>query len=160
MSDIERLLRPRSANVQQDASFLRRAGAFIFDILLLDLIITVPLAPVFKGLVARAQTGGWWSLTYTNKEMGALLLLLLIAYTYFVVLEYLLGQTVGMMLLDIRVDPAPRLRAAALRNCFLLPIGPLIVLWVLEPLAILLYKRSLLEYLSGTRTVRQRQVLI
>lgn len=154
------LLRPRTAKISQEASFLRRAGAFLFDILLIDIVITAPFTPLFTSMVARVRTTDVFELTYTNTELTAIMLVFLIAYLYFVVFEYVLGQTVGMSLLNIHSDGDDRLFTMLVRNSFLLPFFPFVMFWIIEPLAIMFKRRGVLEYLTKTRTVHKREVLI
>jgi hypothetical protein len=159
MSDLLHLLSPRTANIEQSASFWRRALAFLFDLLLIDALITAPFTPLFTGLIARTGNDPF-NVVFTRTEIIAVALLFLIVYVYFVLFEYLLGQTVGMMLLDIRMDGVRPLWAAAVRNVFLFPVFPLVILWVAEPIAIAVWRRSLLEQLTGTRTVHRQTILL
>ena len=160
MQNFDHLLSPRSAKVKQDAGFWRRALAFIIDVLILDMIISVPFTPMFASMLSRMEHTQWTQIAYTNQEIAAIVLLFLIVYCYFVLFEYLLGQTIGMMFVDIRIDCTVRLSQALLRNCFILPVFPFIVFWLIEPIAILTWRRGVLERLSQTRTVHQRNVLI
>ncbi|MDD9952824.1 MAG: RDD family protein [Candidatus Woesearchaeota archaeon] len=155
----KKLLTPRTGTIKHNASFLRRFVAFIIDILILDLFITIPFTPVFAQLLSRVETTGFLALTYTNKELGAMIVLFLIVYTYFVLFEYLLGQTIGMMLLSIRVQSS-NLWRHAVRNCYFIPAFPFVLFWVIEPLSILFMRRGILEQLSNTRTLYERKVLI
>jgi hypothetical protein len=160
MRDYHELLQPRTAKVKQDASFLRRAFAFIFDLLVIDIIVAAPFAPVFKGMMARAEHGAWGTIVATNKELGAAMLLFLIIYLYFVLFEYLIGQTLGMILLDIKVEGDTGIFAILVRNCFILPVFPFIAFWIIEPIAIIIWRRGALEFLSRTRTLYHRKVFV
>lgn len=159
MGSLQHLLRPRSERVVQDAGFLRRAFAFAVDILMIDLFITVPFAPVFARLVHQVETQGMFSLTYTSSELGAIIALFLVVYAYFVVFEYTLGQTIGQMLLSISVR-SDRLWRFMVRNAFLLPFFPFVLLWIIEPIMILASKRGVMERLSQTRTLYQQHIIL
>jgi len=160
MEDYRSLLNPRMANVVQDASFLRRAGAFLVDILLLDMVVTAPFTTILQNLATRAERVGFSALTYTGTELAAAVFLFLIIYLYFVLFEYLLGQTLGMMLMNTRVIGRNSIWSALARNSFLLPVFPFIVFWIVEPVAILFWRRGVLEQLSQTRTIHQQTIVI
>jgi uncharacterized RDD family membrane protein YckC len=160
MAKFQRLLNPRISKVSQDASFLRRMCAFILDLLIINLFFLAPFAPVFESLVVRTQGAEVSAIAYTQREVGALMLLFAIIYVYFVLMEYLQGQTVGMMLTNLRMDGDSSLSAVAVRNCFVFPVLPFALFWVIEPIAIGIKRRGVLEYLSRTRTLHQRTILI
>ena len=154
MNDYRSLLHPKQANVAEEAGFLRRAFAFLADLLIIDLFLAAPFLPVLSDLVGRVQHEGT-VLQYTGSELAAIVLLCTIAYLYFVLFEYTLGQTPGMMLAQTRVE-GDGLGRMLLRNSLLLPVFPFIAFWIIEPLAIVWARRGVLEYLSSTRTIHQR----
>lgn len=160
MKEYLRLLRPRSTIVESPASFWRRAFALIVDILIIDLVVTAPFTALFTPLVAELRAGAWSTIAYTSAQFAGMIVLALLAYAYFALFEYTLGQTPGMILADTRVRGQVRLWQAAVRNAFLIPLLPVILLWIVEPILIALRKESLLERLTGTRTIRTRQVII
>lgn len=156
--DYEHLLKPRSQEVRQNASFLRRLGAFIVDILVIDLVMTAPFTSLLAGLVARAQASGFSSVAYTQRELAIIVVMFLMAYLYFVLFEYVLGQTIGMMVANTRISDG-QLWQILVRNSFVIPLFPFIIFWVVEPLAVLFGRRGVLERLSGTRTLYTKEVL-
>jgi hypothetical protein len=81
-------------------------------------------------------------------------------YLYFVLFEYLLGQTPGMMLLSLRMEGNSGIFAVMLRNSFIFPVLPFILLWVIEPIMIAIRRRGILEQLSGTRTLHSKNITI
>jgi len=159
MKKYDHLLRPHTETVIQDAGFWRRAAAFIFDLLLLDLLVTSPFTPVFERMMATIDTTSFTSTAYTSRELGAALLLFIIIYMYFVLFEYTLGQTPGMMLMNTRVNKN-NLGRVMVRNSVILPVFPFIIFWFIEPIAIAFWKRGVLERLSDTRTTYQREILL
>jgi len=158
MAAFDHLLKPRSRNVKLDAGFFRRAGAFLIDILLIDIALTAP----FGSLLSRFSSGtiDLFNVTLLRRELGAVIVLFLIAYTYFVLFEYLLGQTPGMMLLNTRVKDLPLLWQALVRNAFLIPVFPLVLFWIIEPLFVMTTKRGALERITNTRTLHERSILV
>lgn len=157
MGSYRRLLRPRTETVVQDAGLLRRACGFLADLLIIDIIITAPFTPVLRGLAARAQASGFADVIYSGRELAAIVAVFLVAYLYFVLFEYVLGQTPGMMLVGTRTSGS--LGQHLVRNSFLLPFFPFVAFWLIEPAAIGFWRRGVLERISGTRTVHERTIL-
>jgi hypothetical protein len=147
------LLSPRTAKVTQDASFLRRMCGFLIDLLIIDLLITAPFTPIFS--------------PYLGVSIGALpasilaaaITIFLIIYCYFVLFEYLLGQTMGMMLVNTKVEGRTGILSLLVRNSILLPFLPFVLFWVIEPISIIFWKRGAMEQFSKTRTVYQRDII-
>ncbi len=160
MKGYAHLLRPRTASIETPAGFGRRAIALIFDILLLDIVITSPFTPLFSAMLARMEHTAWTAMTYTSAEFAAIIVVFLLAFAYFALFEYTLGQTPGMMLAGIRARTQLTLWQSFARNVFLMPFGPVLALWIVEPILVALKRPSLLERLSNTRTVTVRTVLI
>lgn len=135
-----------------EASLFKRFVAFILDILILDLIVF----SAFSGTLSKYFS---WSSLDSLKDgfpfaLSALLLLLgLLAFVYFTLMEYGIGKTPGMMIVGIRVDGTLSFWSCALRNIFVIPIFPLTVLWLIEPLYLIFRKRRLTESLTGTNTI-------
>jgi uncharacterized RDD family membrane protein YckC len=83
-------------------------------------------------------------------------IIFVLAMLYFIFFEYYLGQSLGQMFFDIKIqskDDNITLMQAFLRNCFILPIFPFYILWVIEPLYLVFYKERLTERLTGTSTI-------
>jgi uncharacterized RDD family membrane protein YckC len=159
MNDYSHLLQPRTAKIIQEAGFLRRALAFFFDLMVLRLMLAAIFSPLFEDVFSRAEQG-FGALRYTQAEIGAVLFLFALIYLYFVLFEYTLGQTPGQMLANIRVEGSGKLGPLMIRNSFIFPVLPFILFWVVEPIAIIFWKRGVLELLSGTRTLHQRRIII
>lgn len=146
---------PRQQIIAQDAGFFRRLGSFIIDLLLLDIVITAPFSPIFSRWISIAQTSSLSSFTYTNKELAAVFVIMLIFMVYFVLFEYLLGQTLGMMIAKTRTEKG-KLWQHVVRNIFFIPLFPFILFWIIEPISIALWKRSVLEHITKTRTMHEK----
>jgi hypothetical protein len=160
MSDYSHLLAPRSASIVQDARFIRRVFAFTTDLLIINIAVAAPFAPVFANLLQRADQQPFGTVTFTTAELLAGALLFAIIYLYFVLFEYLLQQTPGMMLAHTRVQGKTTLLRMLIRNSFVIPVFPFLAFWLIEPVAILWQRRGVLEQLSGTRTVQQQIIII
>jgi hypothetical protein len=160
MSDYRHLLSPRITTVVQDAGFFRRLIAFVLDILIIDILVTAPFTPLFEPMLERMRTTGIATMAYTNMEIAAIMLVFIIAYAYFTLFEYLLSQTPGMILANTRVHGETSIMKTLVRNSFMLPFFPFILLWIIEPVAIAFWHRSVLEHLTGTRTVHRRSIIL
>jgi hypothetical protein len=137
----------------RDAGFWRRLAAFVLDLLLLDSAVFLPFSSFFSlSIDYRALLHGAFHLT--SAMYAAAIVMALLALVYFMLFEYLLGQTPGMMLFNIRAENVTLLRAFV-RNLFLLPVFPFPLLIVVEPLHLLWRKTRFLEWISSTRTVER-----
>jgi uncharacterized RDD family membrane protein YckC len=155
--DYKHLLQPRVARVLQNASFLRRLGSFLIDLLIIDLIITAPFTAIFARF---ASLRDFTDVTYSGKELAAIVIVFMLIYAYYVLFEYLLGQTIGMMFMQTRVEGDGRIGMLLVRNSFILPFFPFVIFWIVEPVAVLFWRRSVLEKVTNTRTVYQRNIIL
>lgn len=140
------------------ASFWKRLIAFIFDLLVINLVVIWP----FQGLFARyiqktfeqslliPQTG------ISSVVYFAVFLISIIAWLYFTFFEYYIGKTPGMALFNMEVVPLKdhlSFWKALARNCFILPFFPFYILWAIEPIYLIFYKERLTEKMTRTRTI-------
>jgi uncharacterized RDD family membrane protein YckC len=135
----------------RDASFLRRLLAFLTDVLIIDLALFAPFKDAMAGSFELSSVLHG-TLQLTTAMYAAGITIALLALAYFMLFEYLLGQTLGMMLLGIHAQNVTLWRAFV-RNLYLLPVFPFPILWVLEPLHLLWRKTRYLEMITKTRTV-------
>ncbi len=141
---------PRQRIFVKDASFLRRATGFLADLLILDFAAFGAFQSLFIGGEPSRLLAGDFSLT--PAMYAAAVVMALLALTYFMLFEYLLGQTPGMMLVAIKAENVTLWRAFV-RNLYFIPVFPFPLLWVVEPLYLAFRKTRFLEIVSGTRTV-------
>lgn len=156
------------------ATLWKRMLAFVVDILVLDFLVI----GVFKEIVEKilGSSGSVWS-TYqmledNSSQLQALSLLftiiVLLSLSYFVLLQYAIGQTLGCMLFNLHVVMytsgkelvRPGFWQCVLRNLFLIPTIPFIILWVVEPVYFFFAKKGqrMTEFLSKTRVVEQHSM--
>jgi AcrR family transcriptional regulator len=88
------------------------------------------------------------------KVYAAAIVLAMLALAYFMLFEYIFGQTIGMMIFNIQAENVTLWRAFV-RNAYLLPVFPFPILWIIEPLHLLFLKTRFLERLSNTRTIER-----
>lgn len=155
MADLAKQLKLPSQRVHiHNASFLKRLLAFIVDIIIMDFVIfsSFDALLLLKKPELSSILNGSTQVSSSLYATGVLLML--IAFCYFVLFEYLLSQTPGMMLLSIEVENVT-LWKAFVRNLYLIPLFPFPILWIMEPIYLLLRKRRFLESITGTRTIQR-----
>ncbi|MBI4738492.1 RDD family protein [Candidatus Woesearchaeota archaeon] len=148
----------------------KRALAFIIDLFVIDLFIFSSFRQI---LLSSLGSSAGFSATYhfllSNSEIRRALLYVFIlvslfVLSYFILLEYLTGQTIGKMIVNILVvsvrDPnragTPGFLQCLVRSIFLFPVVPFIILWLIDPIYYLFNKdQRFLEYLSQTRVVER-----
>jgi uncharacterized RDD family membrane protein YckC len=96
------------------------------------------------------------------------ILIVMLAMTYFVLMQYAVGQTLGRMVLNVyvvqQVDDKnltrPRFWQCLVRNIFLIPTIPFVLLWIVDPVYFFFAKKGqrLTEWLSKTRVVEQFEI--
>ena len=145
----------------QIAGFWKRSLAFIFDLLVINIIIFWP----FQKLFSKYFTG----ISKENLMMSeslipgkiyfAIMIIFILIWLYFTFFDYYLGQTIGQMMLNIKVISLTDnmlFWKALIRNAFVLPILPVFyipILWIVETLYMIFYKERFLEKITATRTI-------
>ncbi len=156
---------PGKRTVLGPAPVWRRLFAFIIDLLILNVIFFFPFQSMIEGLIPN---GGWETIVMqANANLAALetitAVLGIVALLYFTFFEAALAKTPGKHLMHILVaseSPQPSFWRMMIRNLYVLPIFPFILLWLLEPLFMIFSKdqQRLLERLSKTRTMMNHAV--
>ncbi|HLD05549.1 MAG TPA: RDD family protein [Candidatus Nanoarchaeia archaeon] len=138
---------------QFQASPLRRGLAFLVDLVIMNLIVFTP----FEGILAQYAKGSWAETLKMTSIPSELLMVMvcmvILAWLYLVLLEFLLRQTVGMMLLGLYVDGQVSFWRVLIRNLFIVPFFPFFLLWLVEPIYLFFRGERWLEHLTHTRTV-------
>lgn len=158
-----RVKTPRSPD--QSPPLWKRAASFLIDLVIVNVFMITP----FWGLIRKSLPGTsiGESLSYMSAHpqvafslnMVSLFVMLAIM-AYFVILEYVIGSTVGMLLLKIKVQTTHNNLhwwQFILRNLYLIPIFPFVLFWVIEPISLIWTKGEwrTLEKLSQTRLVQE-----
>ncbi|USN45146.1 MAG: RDD family protein [Candidatus Woesearchaeota archaeon] len=118
----------------QPASVWFRLLSFVIDLFIAVNIIGWPLAKRLSDSLAE----NFHATTTTA-------LLALLTFFYFVLFERFVGATIGMAITKISISGQNTLSSAFLRNCYLIPFFPLNLLILIEPIALLGWKKRLLE---------------
>lgn len=143
-------------------SLVKRFLAFLLDFSLLSITVFTPVSAVLEKLSPSANFSATYAMFTSNESTSAVITITMVfAFTlvmlYFVLLEYLLGQTAGMLFIGISVQGnegnLPTFWQCIIRNCVFLPIFPFIVFWIIDPLYLVFTKQRLSEQLSKTKTV-------
>jgi len=159
-----RLNLPRERIFLAPASIWKRLVAFVIDFAIINLVIFSPFRElIIRILPATDFTALQATLSSDPKLTTLLVAVLMIAglfsLLYFAILEYCCGMTVGkrMMRISVVSDNGMRFWQCLVRNLYFIPITPLPLLWIADPLYLLFSSTNstLLERLSRTRTVER-----
>ena len=154
---------PKQSRFIGPASIIKRFAAFIIDVLILNLVVLAPLQSLFAGIVPSGFRESYHYLTSnahaSNLVFGISIFVGLMFFIYFTVLEKVYGQSIGKMLMHISVVSETKQLTwwqVIVRNLFVLPFFPFILLWVIDPLmmAFSAENRRLSDILSKTKVVQ------
>ena len=145
----KKLKLPKQRTFQAPANILKRALAFFFDLMIISFII-YPLESVLRNFIPENASYSEAFAIINNPELIPIIttisiMISIIAVIYFTILEYKFQQTLGKMIAKIYVvsDNKKLLFWQCLvRNLFLLPFIPFILLWVIDPIYILFTKEN------------------
>ena len=149
----------------------KRVLAFVLDLLVVDFF----LLGFFRGVTEKMfgsniGFGATYRVLQDNPAqaqafMTIFMIMIMLALAYFVLLQYMTGQTVGCILFNIQVvseEGEKRFSHAGfwqcvLRNIFLIPAVPFVFLWLIDPLYMTFARKGqrLTEWLSKTRVIEQ-----
>ncbi len=154
---------PKNVTFKGPAVLWKRMAAFVIDLIILDFVIGTPFRAIINRIIPSNDFQSSYAFFAANPNLTALLSIVvaffgLLASLYFVILEFSLGQTVGKMLFNIKVESKEKelsFLSCMVRNMLFLFIFPFTLLWILDPLFVIFTKdsRRLSEILSRTRTV-------
>ena len=151
-------------NSQYHISFWRRAFSLLVDIVIINLVTSYPFSELSKKYfgemtIAQAMTIG--EQIIPSIMYWAVFIISILALLYFTLFEYFLGQSPGQMLLRVKsvsIDAKKKkitFWRALISNCFILPYFPFFVLWIVEPIHLIIYKERFLEHITHTKTIHE-----
>jgi len=150
---------PKARTLKRDASILKRLVAFILDLLIINIIIVSPFQKVFYKVIDQnlsiMETINQMQASLTTGVYSALFFIGILSLAYFTFFQLKIMQTPGMMILKIRVEGELTFLKALLRNLFILPFFPFYILWIVEPVHLLIRGRRFLEEITKTKTVEE-----
>lgn len=161
---MKKLNLPKEKTFTGPASVWKRAFAFVVDLLVINLIILFPFRRLFQKIIPKSAS---FTETYNflNQNSGfsaaissLTIIVALLSILYFYFLEKRLHQSIGKMLFNIYVvSDNKEIKGWQLlvRNIFLIPVFPFILLWVLDPIFLFFTKTNqrLSEILSKTKVI-------
>lgn len=114
----------------------KRLVAFTIDLLVLEFFVFSQFESVLRTIMPSGPLASD-DLAAISLAMGAIGFLV---FLYFTVLEYAFGQTLGDMAVAIRLVSlsGPSFWRIAVSNIIFFPFFPVIILWVIEPLMVLI----------------------
>jgi uncharacterized RDD family membrane protein YckC len=132
----------------------KRLVAFVIDFFLVDFLLLYP----FTGIAENAFSSMDYSVIIMQGPMLSLILAVSIIYIlYFLLFEWLLGQTIGKMLMRIVSATIQEKQMsfwqALGRNLMFIPVVPFVFLWVIDPIFIIWRRVSFSEMLTKTKTI-------
>lgn len=145
----------------------KRILSFFIDLLIINFIILFPFRRLFQKIFP-ASLSFKETFKFANiPELNSLILAIsifaaILMMLYFVILEGKLRQSIGKILTNIYVVSETKdlkLWQLLVRNLFLIPFFPFILLWIIDPIFMLLTKdnKRLSEILSKTKVVEKYQ---
>jgi len=155
--------------IAKPASLSKRLLAFAFDMLILNYIVIAPFHIVLESLAPGSSFSSAYSALSSNPSAISQLSLIyfiigLLIFAYFTATEYRLQQTPGKMIMKLYVATKNNrlsLLQVMLRNLFLIPVFPFILLWPLELFFMLVRRdrKRFLEVLTNTSVVEYEKKL-
>jgi len=157
---------PKARTFKTPAPIWKRAAAFILDILILNLVVLFPFQKIFNKIIPTDNYQDAYTLLTNNPGLASTLTTITIIITilfilYFSILEFKFKQTLGKMFMNIYiVSDLKKLNfwQCLVRNLFLLPFIPFILLWIIDPLYILFSKeqRRFSDIIAKTKVIEER----
>ena len=158
-------------NLPQEKTFVgpaliwKRIIAFFIDMLIINLIVLFPFRSLFEGIIPKEHSFSeayrlLSSISYKGFISSVSIAISMLIILYFFMLERKMGQTIGKRLMNIYVasdNNSLKSWQLFVRNIVFIPIFPLILLWILDPLSMFLTKTNqrLSEILSRTKVVEK-----
>ena len=155
---------PKERTFKGPALIWKRILAFLADLLVLNLVVFFPFKKILSKMIPDLKSySEAYNFILANQSYSKVIVLVsvvmaLFAILYFVLLQYKLKQTIGMMLFNISVISEIKklsVLQCIIRSIFLIPIFPFFLLWIIDPLFMIFTKTNqrLSEVLSKTKTV-------
>lgn len=141
------------------APWWKRLGSLLIDIFIMSII----LMPFQKFLPQNVN----YNAIYSINDYLIASLVTIYFLVYVIIMQYLCNQTIGMILFNIKIKNNIKndiknnkrknneisLIQIIIRNLFLIPVFPFIILWIIDPVYLLLTDMRLSEKWSKTKTI-------
>jgi uncharacterized RDD family membrane protein YckC len=161
---------PQPKTVAVAASIWKRIGAFVVDVLIVYVIVLFALGdkilPAVDDAASFAETYAAMAESPGIAD-GVSFIFSILMLVYYILLERKFGQSIGKMVVNIYVVPSlPDKQAVSTlqhigRSMFLIPMFPFMLLWLIDPIAMLFTKdnQRISEKLSNTKVVEHREIV-
>ncbi len=143
---------PKKREIVAPARFWKRLIAFIADLMIIDIVLLSPFTNYFTTIMPLIEKMGSSS-EIPAGLITALTLIGIIVLLYFTLTEYLLGMTPGMQLFRLRIKGERTMINCIIRNLYALPVFPFTILWVVDPIYLIMKDERVLERITKTSTV-------
>jgi uncharacterized RDD family membrane protein YckC len=161
---------PQPKMAEVTASIWKRIGAFVIDMIIVYIIVLFALGdkimPAINDASSFAQTYAAMAES-TGIADGVSFIFSTLMLMYYMMLERKFGQSVGKMVVNIYVVPMvpDRKEVSSLQNLgrsmFLIPFGPFMLLWFIDPISMFFTKdnQRLSEMLTKTKVIERKQIV-
>ncbi|MBD3310458.1 hypothetical protein GF351_04520 [Candidatus Woesearchaeota archaeon] len=158
----------KARTIKGPAMLWKRLFAFIVDFFVLELIVVLPFRNILTGMMPQQGITATYEFLARNQGTANIMfmvtfIMVSLMFLYFTVLEYGFGQSIGKMLMDIRAESVKgdlKLWQVLVRNMWIFPVFPFVVLWVVDPAYMIFTKdhTRFSEMITRTRTVQEYRV--
>lgn len=149
------------------ASIWKRIAAFVLDLLIIDVLLLGSYDTLLRNILKADTATSIFQKLQSDSSISTLITMLFFVITmiilaYFILFDYLIGQTPGKILLNIRVvslseDGFAEIAfwQAVIRSLFLIPTLPFIILWIADPAYLFFSKENqrLSELVCRTKVI-------
>jgi hypothetical protein len=146
---------PNEKVLKEEAPILRRAGAFIIDLLVFNIFLYTPFIQSFQFISGINNKLLSYDYLLLNPELISIILGVLLASTivfcfYMASCEYVFGKTIGKQFFNVWVEGSNNLWSFVFRN---LLKSTLIFLLPFDLLGLLIFKQRLIDKLLGVNVL-------
>lgn len=138
----------------EEASIIRRLGAFLVDLLILDFFVFGSLSILIKDVPDITSFQSIANFELTGTIIAIFVFAGILGLAYHSLLEYSLSATLGMTFFNLQLSEKTSFPKCVLRNIFIIPIFPFTLFWIADPIYLIIKKRRLLEEITKTKTVK------
>lgn len=129
----------KTKKVTIPASLLKRILAYLIDILLINIFVVLPFSSIIKSYESTTSFSRFFSSLNTQIFLVYLTIAIL-SLLYFIILEYILRQTLGKIILKIKV--ASKQKHISLKQIILRNIPKPFILLLIADTAYMLIKKT------------------
>ena len=160
---------PEEKTFTGNAVLWKRVAAFAIDFLVINIFIFAPFKKIFGSIMENQNSfSEAYEFIKANPDVGSSIATAaffagFLGMFYFVILEKRMQQSIGKKIMNLSVvssegeDRQISLWQHIVRNLFFMPIFPIVLLWIIDPLFMVFNKTSqrLSEILSKTKVVQR-----